>query len=140
MQSGIEVHAPTRAPSRRLITFQFKRLRGSTVNGLLRIHAVINVVSGIDAEEMALVPMVRILILPVVEPLLQIALLSYLIRLQPCKGLFSLRHKLRVFLQDESGIPSIRQTFTNHGQVGKSTITRAAMIALVRHEHILGRG
>ena len=84
--------------------------------------------------------MVRIFILPVVEPFLQVALPANLIRLQPIQSLASLSHKQRVHAQHIGCLHSIKQALTNHGQIGKATIACATMIALIRYKHILRRG
>ena len=52
------------------------------MNVLLRVHTIIDVVSGIDAEQVALMPMMGVFILPIVEPLLQVSLLANLVRVQ----------------------------------------------------------
>ena len=79
VQSGIEIDAPTRTPTCSLVTFQFEGLGGSTMDVLFRVHTIIDVVPRIDTEEVTLVTMVRVFIFPIIEPLLQITLLSYLV-------------------------------------------------------------
>ena len=81
MQSGIEIYTPARTPTCCPVTFQFKCSGCSTMDGFLRVHTIVNVMSWINAKEMALVAMVRVFIFPIVEPFLQIAFLSYLVGL-----------------------------------------------------------
>ena len=82
MQSGIEVDAPASAPAGSLVAFQFEGSRGSTVDGLLGVCAIVKVMARVDAEEVTLMTMVGVLVVPVVEPLLQVAFMPNLIWMQ----------------------------------------------------------
>ena len=140
VQSGVQVDAPACAPSRRLVALQFKGARGSTVDGLLAVHAIVEVMTRIDAKQVALMTMVRILILPVIEPLLQVALMANLIGMQTSKGLVNLSNEGLVESQHLGGSACVTQAFANHGDIGKATKAGASVIAVGGNERVLGRG
>ena len=86
VQSGIKVNAPASAPACGLVALEFKGARGGAVDSLLGVRAVVEVMARVDAEEVTLMTMVGVLVVPVVEPLLQVALMSNLIWMQAGKG------------------------------------------------------
>ena len=70
------------------------------MDGLTAVDAVVEAMAGIDAEEVALVTVVGVFVVPVVEPLLKVAFLTYLIWLQACQGYTCLNHKSVIDSQD----------------------------------------
>ena len=82
VETSIEIDTPSCAPSRGAIAFEFEGTGSGTMNSLLRIHPISDVVTWIDTKEVALVAMVRIFVLPIVEPLLKISFLTDFVRLQ----------------------------------------------------------
>ena len=52
------------------------------MNGLLRIHAIVETMTRIDAEEVTLMTVMWVFIFPVVEPLLQITFFANFVRMQ----------------------------------------------------------
>ena len=68
VQAGIEVDAPTRAPSRRVVTLDFQR--AGACLGQVGRSRYREVMTRIESEQMRLMAVLRILILPVVIPLL----------------------------------------------------------------------
>ena len=123
----------------------------------LSVHAIVKSMAGIDAEEVTLVSVVRVFVFPVVEPLLEVAFLANLVGVQARQGGVDLGDKVAEHAEsgedvsgsdrrgcgsgeDDGGIAGIAETFTNHGDVGKTTETGAAMIAVWGDEGVLGRG
>ncbi len=88
--------------------------------------------------------MLRICILPVIVPLLQIAFLADLIRLQLadhihqriCKLSLSCQ-KHRFLTDNHSGFASIDQQFTNHRQICRTTIKCSSIDSLICDKMIL---
>ena len=137
VQAGIEVDAPTRAPSRRVVTLDFQRAGaclGQVGRGRYR-----EVMTRIEAEQMRLMAVLRILILPVVIPLLQVAVGSHAIGQKAGQRPLHLLLEVLVGLQRGGGLGGVHQAFARHGQVGRTAVGGGAHIAVGRHELILGR-
>lgn len=130
---------------------------------LLGVGAVVEVMAGIDAEEMALVAVVRILVFPVVEPLLEVAFLTDLVGEKAGDGGVELGDEggpgdggepgdriaghttgtaghTTGTAEHKGGVAGIGEAFANHGDVGKATEAGAPVIAVGGDEGVLGRG
>ena len=136
---------------------------------LLGVGAVVEVMAGIDAEEMALVAVVRILVFPVVEPLLEVAFLTDFVGVKADEGGVELGdeggpgdggepgdriaghttgtagHTAIIaghttgIAEYKGGVAGIGEAFANHGDVGKATEAGAPVIAVRGDEGVLGR-
>ena len=71
VQTSPEVDAPASAPSRRVVSFDFQ----GTLSGLLQ-RAVRQVLSWVEAYEVTLMAVLRVVVVPVVVPLVQVAVMS----------------------------------------------------------------
>ena len=123
---------------------------------LLGVGAVVEVMAGIDAEEMALVAVVRILVFPVVEPLLEVAFLTDFVGVKAGEGGVELGDEggpgdggepgdriaghTTGIAEYKGGVAGIGEAFANHGDVGKATEAGAPVIAVGGDEGVLGRG
>jgi hypothetical protein len=94
----------------------------------------------VETEQMTLMTMLRILIFPVVEPLLKIAVLTYTIRKEILEGVVYLLYILMILTEDNSSITGVCETFTNHRNISKSTIEGSAYITSRSLVLILWRG
>jgi hypothetical protein len=94
----------------------------------------------IETEQMTLMTMLRILIFPVVEPLLKISVLTYAIREEVLEGVVYLLYILMILTKDNSSITGVCETFTNHRNISKSTIEGSAYITSRSLVLILWRG
>ena len=140
MQTGIEVDTPSCAPACGAVTSNLQRLMGSLVNILYTVHSIGKAVTRINAKEVTLMTMMRVFVVPIIEPLLEVTLLTYLIGLQARERLISLSNKILVQTQHKGCITGIRQTLTNHGQVGRAAIETTSVVTLRCHVVVLGRG
>ena len=144
VQSGIKVDAPASAPAGGLVAFQFKSARGSTVDSLLGVRTVVEMMARVDAKEVALMTMVWILVLPIIEPLLQVALMPNLIRMQTGEGGIDLGDEIAEhtagITECKGSIAGIAEAFANHGDVGKATETGAPVIAIGGDKRVFRRG
>ena len=109
------------------------------MESFLGVDTVVEAVTRIDAEEMTLVTVVRVFVVPVVEPLLQVAFASYLVGLQTGEGSVGLSNELAVDIEDGGCISGISQTLANHGDVGKTAVAGTTVIAVGSDEGVLGR-
>ena len=156
VQSGIEVDAPASAPAGGLVAFQFKGARGSTVDGLLGVCAIVKVMARVDAEEVTLMTMVRILVFPVIEPLLEVAFLADFVGVKAGEGGVELGDEgepgdriaghttgtaghTTGTAEYKGGVAGIGEAFANHGDVGKAAEAGAPVIAVGGDERVLGR-
>ena len=110
------------------------------MNILHAIHTVSKAMTRIDAEEVTLVAVVWVFIIPIIEPLLQIPFLTYFIRLQARESLVGFGNKVIIQAQHKGRITGISKAFANHRQIGRATIKAASVIILWRDIVILGRG
>lgn len=139
MQTGIKVHSPACTPTCRLVTLYFERARCCTIDFVLCMHSIIHIVTRIHSKKVTLVAMVRVFIIPIIKPLLQISSLAYLIRLQPRQGILCLSDEISIYPQFLSCVSCISETFTNHCQIRKTAIASSAMVTFWRDKDILWR-
>ena len=139
VQTGIEVDTPTGTPPRRAVAPNLQRLVSCLMQILYAVHAVGKTMTGINTEEVTLMTVIRVFVVPVVEPFLEIALLTYLIWLQTRERLVYLSHEILIGSQLAGSIAGIGQAFTNHREVGRAAIESASMITLWCHIVVLGR-
>jgi len=137
LQSGKQVDAPSGAPSRGVVTLYFKSL--GTSLGQVGSFGHRDVMSRIKAEKVRLMTMLRVLVFPIVIPLLQIPLFTYFIRLQAFEGTLHLLTKRFVSTQCRCCFTSIHKTFANHGQVRHIAIEHRPCISVRSHIAVFGR-
>ena len=71
--------------------------------------------TGIKAEQVRLVTMLRVLVSPIVEPFLQVPVLTHLIRLETLESILCLLTEILIYFQYFGGPDSVQQAFASHG-------------------------
>ena len=89
----------------------------------------------IQSDEMALVAMLRVPVLPVVVPLVQVAVLADSVGVQTLEGSLVSRD---VIATDGTGRAGVRQQLANDGKVGRSAVSGDAVIAFIGDVFVLG--
>ena len=91
----------------------------------------------IQSDEVTLVTVLEVPVIPVIVPLIQIPHVSDGVGVQPCEGLFH----VFVFLPEQfSRSDGVRQQFTDDGEVCRTAVAGGAVVALVRLVFVLRRG
>ena len=123
MQTSPEVDAPAGAPARCLITFLDESCLGSRVETLWQI------IARIETYEVTLVTMLRVIVLPVMVPLVQVAVLANSVGAEFFQGRLVCSDRITAHT---TGCANILQQFADDGEVGSTTVAGDTMITFVR--------
>ena len=129
-QSCPQVDAPARTPACRLVTLDFKGLLGCFLEGGIR-----QVISRIESDEVTLVTMLEVPVVPVVVPFVQVAHVADGVGMESGEGLF---HLTVLFAKHLAGCNGVDEEFPDDGQVGSTAIAGGSVIAFIRLVLILG--
>ena len=129
MQTSPEVDSPTGTPAGRIVALDFQSLGcGCSKLGCLCYR---NLVERIETEQVRLMAVMPILVIPIVIPLHQVASLSDVVRTQAIEGCLQLLQVIAVDTQGFRSLDSVLEELTDDGKVGGSSIETAATIAFI---------
>ena len=130
MKACPQVDTPARAPSCRLVTFLDEGLLAgfSEISEISESSEFSEVTPRIESDEVTLVTMTGVFVLPVIIPLVQVTFLADSIRMElPQGGLLG----CDIIVAERTCGDDIPQQLTDDGKVGSTSITGHTMIALV---------
>ena len=131
MQTSPEVYTPTCAPTCGLVALYLQRTFCSLLQG-----GISKMIARIEPDEVTLVAMLEIPVVPVVVPLVQVAHMADGVGVQLGQGLLHLFILLSENLTSSDGVD---KQFADDSQVGSTAIACCAVIALVSLILVLGR-
>ena len=137
MEPGPEIDSPAGGPAGGRTVPKFERALGCS--GQFRSSLRSYMPSRVETDQMGLMPVMRVGILPVIIPFLEISLMANLVRPEPGKNRVRLCSHLLI-TQHASSVTGIRNAFPGNGKVSRSAIGQAAVEAIRSNEMVLRGG
>ena len=131
VQSGPQINTPACAPTGGLVALNLQRTLGCLLQG-----GISEMIAWVETDEVALMAMLEIPVVPVVVPLVQVAHVADSVGVQLSQGLLHLLILQSKHLACSNGVD---KQFADNGQIGCTTVAGSAVIALIGLILVLGR-
>ena len=129
MQTSPEVDSPACTPTGGVIALDFQSLGCGSCKFRSLVYR--NLVERIESEQVRLVAMLPILVVPIVIPFQQIASLADVVRAQTIESCLQLLLIIAVDAQGFGSLDGVLEELADDGKVGGTAIKTAATVALI---------